>query len=189
MDDTCFIIGGGPSVSKTNLKLLHKKFVIGVNTAFLFGSWIDIWFFGDSDIYKDYRFHINDWPNRIVSCASAAKRDKRIEYLQRCARHAICMEEGHISFYEKGANSGASAINLAIREGFNKIVLVGFDMRIVDGQHHYHNLYRTEPNEGAYARFMGHFKAISEETTAEIINATPDSALPFFPFRNLEDLV
>jgi len=185
----CFIIGGGPSIAETNLDLIKDEFVIGVNEAFRFGTWIDIWFFSDSDIYKNHKKEIQKWPNRIVSCAGAAKRNKKIEFYYRCKKHPICFKEKHLAFPGKGANSGATAINLAIREGFDQIILLGFDMKIVNGKHHYHSYYKREPRDDAYERFMQHFEAIAKESKVEILNATPDSALPFFKKVKLENII
>jgi uncharacterized Rossmann fold enzyme len=185
----CFIIGGGPSIANTNLDLIKKEFVIGVNMAYKLGTWIDIWMFGDSDIYKNNKEAIEKWPNRIVSCAGAAKNNKKIEHYYRCRKHNICFEEKHLAFPNVGANSGATAINFAIREGFEQVILLGFDMRIVDGKHHYHNYYKTQPRDDAYKRFLLHFVEIAKEAKIEIINATPDSALNVFPKARLEDIV
>jgi hypothetical protein len=184
----CFIIGGGPSIAKTNLNLIKKEFVIGVNMAYKLGTWINLWFFGDSDIYKNNKEAIQKWPNRIVSCAKITKQNKKIEHYYRCKKHWICFEPDKLAFPSPGANSGATAINLAIREGFDSVVFVGFDMKTENGKHHYHNYYKKEPRNDAYDRFMLHFEHIAEEAKIEILNANSDSALPFFPKVKLEDL-
>lgn len=184
----CFIIGGGPSVAETNLDLIKKEFVIGVNEAFRLGKWVDLWMFGDSDLFKTHREDIEKWPNRIVSCAGATRRHKKIEYYNRCKKHNICYEHGNLAWPSGSANSGATAINLAIKEGFDSVVLIGFDMKVVNGKHHYHDYYKKQPRDDAYERFMLHFEDIAKEAKVEILNANPDSALPFFPKINLEDL-
>ena len=185
----CYIIGGGPSVNNMDLSLIKDKFVIGVNMAYKLGTWVDIWFFGDSNIYKHNRQDIEKWPNRIVSCGGATKNKKKIEYYYRCRKHAICFEPKHLAFPNEGANSGATAINLAIREGFDSVVLLGYDMKVIDGKHHYHNYYKKEPRDDAYDRFMLHFERISKDAEIEILNATPDSELPFFKKVRLEDTI
>jgi hypothetical protein len=61
-------------------------------------------------------------------------------------------------------------------------------MKKINGKHHYHNYYKKPPGDDIYDRFMLHFEKIAEEAEIEILNATPDSALPFFPKVKLEDL-
>ena len=42
-----FIVGGGPSINGTNLDLIKKYKVIGINNAYKMGGWVDICWFGD----------------------------------------------------------------------------------------------------------------------------------------------
>jgi hypothetical protein len=185
----CFIIGGGPSINDIDFAPIKSEFVIGINEAFRFGTWIDIWFFADSDIYKNHREEIVKWPNRIVSCAGAAKNKKKIEWYERCRQHTICFEPNKLAFPGRGANSGATAINLAIREGFEEIILLGYDMQQVDGKCNYHDYYKKGTRPDLYERFTEVFKKIAKETTVKIINANPDSALNCFPKCELKELL
>jgi hypothetical protein len=189
MSNRCFIIGGGPSIADMDLTPIKKEYIYGINEAFRLGTFIDTWFFGDSDIFKNHRQEIEKWPNRIVSCAGSAKRHKKIEYYYRCRKHTLCFEEGHLAFPSGMANSGATAINLAIRDGFDTIILLGFDMRVVDGKHNYHNHYKKIPRDDTYTRFKLHFEFIAKETDKTILNATPNSALTCFPKVDLKDIL
>jgi hypothetical protein len=46
-NDTAFILGGGPSLSKVDFSLIEHRRVIGVNNAYQLGDWVDICWFGD----------------------------------------------------------------------------------------------------------------------------------------------
>jgi hypothetical protein len=186
----CFILGGGPSLKDADLSLIKNEYIIGINEAFRLGTFINTWLFCDSSFYKNHREDIQKWPNSIVSCAGAAKNNKKVEYYQRCKKHIICFEPGKLAFPNGMANSGATAINLAIREGFNTIILLGFDMQFVNGKANYHDYYKKKNSrQDIYNRFMLHFEAIAKETDKTIINATPNSALNCFPKIELEDLL
>lgn len=184
-NNRCFIIGGGPSVKDIDFTPIKHEFIIGVNEAFRLGTWIDLWFFADSDIFKTHKKEIETWPNRIASCAGAAKGHKKIEYYYRCREHVLCTEYNKLSFPARGANSGATAINLAIREGFEQIILFGFDMQVVDGKHNFHDYYQKQPRPDAYDRFTEVIEEIAKEATVEIINANPNSALNCFPKKKI----
>lgn len=190
----CFIIGGGPSVNDLNLGLIKKEYIIGVNEAYRFGSMVDLWIFSDSDIFKTHQKDINEWPNKIASCAAAAKRHKKIQYYERCRVHAVCTEKGKLSFPSQGANSGATAINLAIREGFDEIILLGYDMQQRQGKNNFHNYYTNDVRPDAYIRFNTVFEAMAKEieqnfSHIKVINANPDSALNCFPKAKFLDLI
>jgi hypothetical protein len=189
MNKRCFIIGGGPSINNINFDLIKHEFVIGINEAFRLGNWINIWYFSDSNIFKTHRKEIDIWPNRIVSCAGIAKNHKKIEHYERCRQHTICFEPGKLAFPSRGANSGATAINLAIREGFETIILIGYDMQQINGKNNYHDYYKKIPRPDVYDRFSDVFVKIASEATVEIINANPNSALQCFPKMKLEDLL
>ena len=185
----CFILGGGPSLKDVDLPLIKNEYVYGINESYRLGPFVNTWFFADGDIFKNHREDIEKWHGRIVSCSKATKHHKKIEYYQRCKKHMICFEHGKLAFPSDMANSGATAINLAIREGFDNIVLLGFDMKTVKGKHHYHNYYKKQPRDDAYSRFMLHFEAIAKETDVTILNANPDSALNCFPKVELKDIL
>lgn len=189
MNKKCFIIGGGPSISDVNFDLIKHEYIYGINEAFRLGTFIDTWFFSDGDIFKNHRQAIEKWPNSIVSCAGIAKNHKKIEHYARCRQHTICFEPRKLAFPSRGANSGATAINLAIREGFETIILLGYDMQQVNGKNNYHDYYTKAPRPDIYERFLEVFVKIASEATVEIINATPNSALHCFPKVSLEDLI
>ena len=89
-----------------------------------------------------------------------------------------------------GSNSGFQAVNLALQFGARRVVLVGFDMRLVDGARHFFGDH-PEPlrNGGAYTNFIRAFRsaAATLPDNVEIINATPGSALKCFPMMELRE--
>lgn len=90
-------------------------------------------------------------------------------------------------------NSGASAINVSYWLGAKRIVLLGFDMRMVDGKKNYHTDYKGErKNSSIFERHLRGFQQISEDAKQlgiEILNATPNSAVTQFLFVKLEDVI
>lgn len=87
-----------------------------------------------------------------------------------------------------GSNSGYQAINLALLRGATKVVLVGFDMRVVDGKRHFFGDHPAPlSNETTYEQFRGFFERAAKFCTTPIVNATPGSALKGFPLMPLEE--
>ena len=91
-----------------------------------------------------------------------------------------------------GSNSGFQALNLALLKGCTRIVLVGFDMRRVDGQAHFFGEHPAPcHNRADYTEFSKRFETAARHLPADvsIVNATPGSALRAFPLVSLEDAI
>lgn len=94
-----------------------------------------------------------------------------------------------------GSNSGYAAIHLAAQLGATKIVLVGFDMRTVNGKSHWfgeHDRLINRRRGSPYTEWFPAFAELGEQLAprgVEILNATPGSALECFPPIRLEDVV
>jgi len=89
-----------------------------------------------------------------------------------------------------GNNSGFQAINLALLMGARRLVLVGFDMRVVDSKRHFFGDHpRPLSNAIDYRYFAPQFLAAARALAPDvtILNATPDSALKAWPIVPLGD--
>lgn len=98
-----------------------------------------------------------------------------------------------LGWLRHGANSGYAAVHLAAQLGASRIVLIGFDMRAVDGKSHWFGehdrMVRLRPGS-VYNDWFPAFEELGTELAArgiEVVNATPDSALPCFRTVRLED--
>lgn len=86
-----------------------------------------------------------------------------------------------------GGNSGFQALNLAVQWGARRIVLLGYDMSDVYGQHWYgpsNGQGRTNPGEWNFKRWRKAFAVAAEQRHAlglQIINASPLTSLDCFP--------
>lgn len=92
-----------------------------------------------------------------------------------------------------GKNSGLAAINCAWLMGAKRAVLLGFDMRPVEGRNNYHSTHPVSGKPNYTHRYVQIFipeiakaSAFIEKVGFVVINATPNSALTCFPKRSLE---
>lgn len=87
-----------------------------------------------------------------------------------------------------GRNSGFAAINLAVLLGFTTLLLVGYDMREVDGKPHFFGRYKDVrlDRESPYHEWAPLFRTIKCDGF-EVINCTHGSAIDAFPFGVLGD--
>lgn len=193
-DGECYIIGGGPSVNSTDLSLLKGRRVIAVNQAYKLGRF-DVLFYGDCPWWQRERDNLTDWPGLIVHACCNWEGIGRVKRIKRTK--AIGPMEKNPALLAWNLSSGACAINLAVHFGVKRIVLIGFDMRKVDGEtnfHHDHPHHKRKQGKSynPYARFLQPFPVIAkslQQLGIECINATPGSALEVFPIMTLEEAV
>lgn len=187
---TCYILGGGPSLSRIPMERLHDRRVIAVNNAYQLGDWIDVMFYGDCRWWNWHGKALLDFPGlKVTACeAHAAKPGIRAVKRQNVPL-GITTDRGRLCW---NLNSGACAINLAVHFGVKKIVLLGFDMRLVDDKHNWHNAHSNRPNRNPYQRFLRPFANIAKDLETlgvECVNACPGSALDVFPIVEPESVL
>jgi hypothetical protein len=103
------------------------------------------------------------------------------------------------------SSSGGSAVNFAYHLGVRNIVLIGFDMKPVNGRKNWHDDHdptssgvlgcyssASEYMEDLFGRFASAFASIASDATElgiGIINCTPGSSLKSFPVMRLEEFI
>lgn len=199
---TVFILGGGPSLKETNLKLIKGRPVVGCNDAFRLGSWVDWCVFGDKRWFlwqRNNGLHTYEelakWENREqVVCCVPQLLDHKASYwpwlkiLRRDeARFGLSVEPDTVCW---NRGTGGTALNVAFLLGASRIVLIGFDMKMVDGKHNWHDLHQKRERSQIYqASMMPFLKPMSDAmkvTGLQIVNATPGSSMNLFPIMPLE---
>jgi hypothetical protein len=217
--DTCFILGGGTSLTRVFnipkdvvfkvhskpseaylysplLQSIHNKHVIGVNNAYMFGSWVDCCFFGDCSWYAVHRHNLAKFLGLKVTCCprflNKTELDSEgIKYLVKDRGHrlGISNDPTKVSWNH---NSGAAAISLAVHFGVKRIVLIGFDMKLSSDQvSHWHKSHEGKKSP-PFSRHLQGFNAIAEDAKnlgVEILNANLDSAITQFRKVSLEEVL
>ena len=221
----CWIIGGGPSLPQQfdipdhivtevvnrrltpdayspYLSTIHKKHVIGINAAYLLGNWVDIMFFGDNGFYQSHRNALLQWDGIKIGC-SIGQGQKELDGVKMLSRdgnkkYGISKDPSKVCW---NGNSGAAAISVAANAGVKRIILVGFDMILIEGQQHWHGVYkraqinRVKPKQDIKTPFERHligFPQIATDARArgiEIINASPNSKINSFPKATVKELL
>ena len=187
---TCYILGGGPSLSLVSLERLHDRRVIAVNNAYQLGDWIDVMLYGDCRWLKWHEKALLDFPGLKVTSCNSHKDKPGIKAVKRhTLPFGITREPDRLNW---NLSSGACAIGLAVRFGVKKIVLLGFDMRIVDDKTNWHKEHQDGRKKNPYERFLKPFPMIArdlEQLGVECVNATPGSALESFPIVEPESVL
>lgn len=195
-DKPVVCIAGGPSLSEEQLALIAEAHqqgrvrAIGVNNAYLRAPWVDTVYAMDQAWWKRHVGLIRQrmLPAELVSPDPFTSRT--YELLRVRAANNIGL--GHGIEINTGGNSGYGAVSLAHFWGSRRIILVGYDMKPgPNGEGHWHTDHPSPMQQTMQFREWIHrFKALArdaERVGTEVINATPGSALPWFPMVSLAE--
>jgi hypothetical protein len=198
---TVVVLGGGPSVTAGTLETLRRAkgvrpfLVIGCNDALFHATdLLDFHLFCDTTTWLVHR--------RQAYLQAVAK-EIQIEFfccntltptfLKATTYHLPRDKNQGIADFPAcafNASTGGAALGLMLALKASKIILVGFDMRKVDGKSNWYTNFRM-PKDTSIAR---HLRALdklaivsSEKCPASrVVNSTPGSACKSYPFGELE---
>lgn len=190
--ETAFCIAGGPSLRGADLSALKGQHAIAVNSSCHIAPWAEVLFFTDNSWFEKHEQIVADWPGTVVTCSRAAKVKwpDRVERVLGETRPDFPPPGS--SIIRQGRSSGHTAVALAVAMAARRIVLLGYDMRIVDGRSHHHDDYACRDARVYENEFLPGFDGWAETAAkhgAEIVNATPGSAVTQFPMRDLGSIL
>ena len=191
---TAFIVAGGPSVLQQDLKLLHGRNVIAINSSVHAVPWADFLYFGDWRWWNEdeNRAAVANFRGRVVTVSQMVKDAKAL----------ICrtapppgLELQQDSLMQK-STSLTAATNLAahlIGPG-GTIVWLGADGRIAaDGRTHHHKPHRFPHRRDCYNKQYAELVTIVPSLQAlkiSLFNASPGTAwADLAPVVRLEDML
>jgi len=194
-DESCYIIGGGPSLKGFDWNLLKDKNRIGCNAAFYLGADIvPIMIFGDAQFLKQHRSGLDSYAKAggwVVTNSTRIEKLDPPKYLKQMKKQ---LKGCGINCLAWNGNTGASAINLALLFGVNIIYLLGFDMQLgKNGKANFHDAYNQKTEAKTYNRFIRGMVNLSKDVRrffpkVKIINLEDDtSALGVFPKESLKE--
>lgn len=200
LGDTVFILGGGDSLRGFDCSPLRNfGWILTINSSYWTAPFCDALYFNDHTWWSQPR--VAGGPARrvelckskctLITTSRAVKREApdRVHRIYTMSGVPFRVGSGPV---RQGRSSGHTAISLAAARGGKRLILLGYDMRIVGGRSHHHNEYSTN-NDKLYSRdFIPAFQGWNEVAVkcgVQVLNATPGSALKEFPRVNLEDVL
>lgn len=190
----CIVAASGPSLTPEVASLCRGHRVIAVNDVYRLLPEADVLYACDRAWWEHHKGCPDVAGERWTSHSLAPKNDKReiagrfgLRVVEGADRLGFSRDPGLIHY---GNNSGYQAVNLAILWGADPIVLVGFDMRRVDGRTHFFGEHKSPLRPPAnFGKWIGNFTKAADllgQPRPRILNATPGSALRCFPMVDLE---
>lgn len=192
--ETVFCLASGPSLTQQVCDRIRGRRAIVVNSSAPLAPWADVLYFTDGGWYEPRREMVANWGGLVISMSRAAKAEQPDKVWR-------VQGEGDPQFppnfargpgvIQQGRSSGHTAVSLAIALGAARVVLLGYDMRFVEGREHCHQEYKGPRDVDIYEReFIPCFAGWNEAARAvgvDVVNATEGSALKEFRFMSLEE--
>lgn len=175
---TAAVLASGPSLTKADAKAARDAgcITVAVNNTWMLAPWCDVLYAGDARWWRAYGDDVNIPAKRY-------------------ARNSEPTRSGH-AMYRKTAmkgsyNSGQLAIEVAITNGADLIILLGFDVSLKHGIHHHGPHTKTpDPVQGRMRIWHKQFAQIPRTyPNANIVNCSRYTELTCFPIEPLEDVL
>lgn len=194
--ETAFVLGCGPSLTAEIVDTIKGRRVVAVNAAYRLAPWAPYLVFSDRGWFDHRRPAIEAFRGVVVTPSRRPAEVLPAKVMRvAVARTGVFPQPGSGPI-RHGNSSGALGVSLAVALGAERVVLLGFDMRVVDGRSHWHAEYWARPAENfepVYReRFVPAFNGWCAQAMAmgvRIVNATAGSALQEFPFVTLDEVL
>lgn len=190
-NERVFIIGGGPSLNSIDVQAIKGKGrVIVTNNAYKLAPWADWLVFADQVWYEWHKDTLKDLSMPIITGAifgAGIHVHPNVLKWPTRSKFGLVPENGR---YLTGHNAGHMALSLAEYLGSKTIILLGFDMKEIDGKTQWHNEHKRPSVVSMYtSEFIPAFEETAillEERGVQVYNVNSDSALRCFPFVDFQ---
>jgi len=192
LGETVFVLGCGPSLASTPVGRLsaHGR-VIAINDAYRRLPTADVLYFCDRKWWLRNQSYVRrDFQGRYI--VTIADRVDGVKTLRCTGAIGLESDPGAL---RHGSNSGYQAINLAYHFGARRIVLLGYDMRLVEGKVHWKARSKEQPDaqrrtmENVMLPKFDTLKGPLEKAGVEVLNATPRSRLRVWPLVDIDEIL
>lgn len=194
LDETVFILGGGPSMAAFSpMALRGRGRVIAINDAYRLYPTADVLYFCDKAWWERSRAGVQGlFKGRYVISMDAGHGMIPGVHMLRCT--GVTGLETDPGALRHGCNSGYQAINLAYHFGAKRIVLIGYDMKVApNGWSHWFGHHPGQTAAGftvSLGAMLPNFPTLVQplqDAGVTVINACPGSALTCWPLMTLDD--
>lgn len=180
--ETAYILAGGPGLDLIELERLKGARVIAINYSFLKVPWADVVYGTDENFWMAMIDDVSASALKVTVAPGAPDGVLKLE------NTGLCGLEENPTGLRIGWTSTYAAINLAVHSGATRIVLMGTDMRVVEGRTHWSGYPHADTRMKSDPDFcrkylMPNFDSLVTPLAArgvEVLNATPGSALKCF---------
>lgn len=192
-NETVYILGGGPSLSDVPMDKLIGKNVVCLNNSYTLGSF-NVLYFMDWNWFQQHEKAISKLDCLKFTVVERCLGKEGITVIERGPRKGFSVDPAVLC---PGSNSGYGSIDLAFLLGGIRIILLAFDMKMINGKHNWHDEHIRQKEgdiaddvyESDYIQFFRDSEMLPtlKNNEVEVLNATPGSALDVFPIIGYEE--
>ena len=178
-NETVFILGGGNSLTAEIAARVRGKATIVINSTARLAPWAEVLFFMDWPWFRDHRPIVDAWPTDVVTTNARAAKV--------LPGRVILAQSPQVQ--SKLLSSGHHAVDVAIAMGAAKVVLLGFDCRIIGGRSNNHDDYWHQKDalyRDVFLPMWAEYPTRAAAAGVEIVNASPGSLIDVFPQITLD---
>lgn len=185
---TAVCIASGSSLTQEDVDYCKGKAKIYVvNDVYKLAPWADVLYACDFEWWHHHKgapeFQGEKWTaNRNASY------NFLLNHIEVNHKAVFSTRQGVLA---SGGNSGFQALNLAVLQGADEVILLGYDMQLgVQGKRHFFGNHPGGMNKKSdYTKWIKHFEMAKSKIPAKIINCTPYTALNCFKKAKLRDIL
>jgi len=202
---TCFILGGGPSLEGFDYRQIVGFHTIGINKTFQSFS-VEVNYAMDYNFFDlvqynnvnprdpEYKLH-QEWLaysgiKLFIRHDHTYRFCEGIYFVDEITRKEICFDL-NVGLYP-GNNSGMGALMLAVALGCKRIGLLGYDFKVQGSKTHWHSGYANQDKK-SFVVNLDKFRTCIEEFAPtilemgiEVVNLSSDSSLQIFPKSSIK---
>jgi hypothetical protein len=183
---TAVCIASGPSLTQEDVNYCRGKAkVYVVNDCYKLAPWADVLYACDLEWWNHHK-GVPDFKGEKWTLTQAAAKKYSLNFINVLFNTTWSFSS---DFVASGGNSGFQCLNLAVNQGAERVILLGYDMKSGIKKHWFGD-HPGALNRGSnYTSWIKHFVRATEFIPANVINCTRDTALHCFPRKNLRDVL
>lgn len=187
---TAICIASGPSLTQEDVDHCRGKgTVYAVKESILAAPWADVLYAADTDWWTEYPDRWRDFKGRKVTVSNrACQLFPELEYVEAKTQLKWSDTPGAIA---TGGNSGFQALNLAVLDGAERVILLGYDYGYDPARqdkHWWDKEYPRNSRESNYAEWNKRLAAAAPMINVPVLNATRATAITCFPNIDIKDI-
>ena len=189
-----YLVGGGNSFSPKLAAKLPRDRVVCINSSYIFFSQFLALFWMDYSWYQknSHKIHkLKDVKLYNISRYNPFSVRLHINWIRLHSQDYKEYKHNRDGEGVIGNNTGAAVIDYLDKMKANKIFLLGFDCKRVNGKSHSHSEYRFRVNDTNYeSLFVPCFEELSRNLQhSKVYNCSAQSALKCFEYRGIERIL